>query len=49
MSKRPIELLLNKKSPLEEGVVAMCNPKHSRIGAKGPPLVGEEVCKRVGT
>jgi hypothetical protein len=23
--------------------------KHSRLGAKGPPLVGEEVCKRVGT
>jgi hypothetical protein len=24
-------------------------PKHSRLGAKGPPLVGEEVRKRVGT
>jgi hypothetical protein len=23
--------------------------KHSRLGAKGPPLVGEEVRKRVGT
>jgi hypothetical protein len=22
--------------------------KHSRLGAKGPPLVGEEVRKRVG-
>jgi hypothetical protein len=23
--------------------------QHSRLGAKGPPLVGEEVRKRVGT
>jgi len=27
----------------------LINCQHSRLGAKGPPLVGEEVRKRVGT
>ena len=38
---------INPNARVEEFDLKAC--KHSRLEAKGPPLVGEEVRKRVGT